>query len=381
MKELIFHGSAIVTGRNSLEYIKNLEFKKAFIVTGGQSMIKSGVIDKVKNMIEEQHREAFVYSGITKNPDTEMVLKALEKVREFKPDIVIAVGGGSSIDAAKIITLFYEYEDLNFHNVLEKTLPACRTKVKFVAVPSTSGTGTEVTRVSVITFKERDLKIGIKCGALIPDVSILDPNLTMTMPDNIAAETGMDALTHAIECYINNNLDDFTEALAKGAIEGLFKYLPLSYKNKDIESREKVHNFQCMAGCSFSNVGLGMVHGISHAFGGRYNMAHGLANAIVLPYALQYNSRDKVVGEKLKYLSKVIGKKDIVEAVKELKKELNIPVSFKEAGILEETFKRDFQLLIDNSLLGSTKANPIPVSREHMEHIVTSIYEGTDILI
>lgn len=263
--------------------------------------------------------------------------------------------------------------------MLENKLPEYRSKVKFVAVPSTSGTGTEVTKVSVITFKEKNLKIGIKCGALIPDVAILDPNLTMTMPDNIAAETGMDALTHALECYTNNALDDFTEVMAKGAVEGLFKYLPYSYKDKDIVSREKVHNFQCMAGCAFSNVGLGMVHGISHAFGGRYNMAHGLANAIVLPYVLQYNSRNKLVAEKLKYLSKIIDREDIIEAVKELKRELNIPLSFKEAGILEENFKKDFHLLVDNSLLGSTRVNPILVTREHMEYIVNSIYEGKDI--
>lgn len=379
MKQLVFHGTSIIIGKGSLEYIKNMEFKKAFIITGGQSMIKSGVISMVKDMIEKANREVFIYSGITKNPDTEVVLNGLERVKEFKPDIIISIGGGSSIDAAKIITLFYEYEDINFSNVLKKKLPEYRSKVKFIAVPSTSGTGTEVTKVSVITFKEKNLKIGIKCGALIPDVAILDPNLTMTMPHNIVAETGMDALTHALECYTNNALDDFTEVMAKGAVEGLFKYLPYSYKNKDIVSREKVHNFQCMAGCAFSNVGLGMVHGISHAFGGRYNMAHGLANAIVLPYVLQYNSKDKLVAEKLRYLSKIIDREDIIEAVKELKRELHIPLSFKEAGILEENFRKDFQLLIDNSLLGSTRVNPVSVTREHMGYIISSVYEGKDV--
>lgn len=381
MKELIFHGRAIITGRDSLEYVKNIDFKRAFVVTGGHSMFNNGTIDKIKDIIQKENKEVYVYSGIAKNPDTETVLTALEKAKEFQPDIIIAVGGGSPIDAAKVIALFYEFPELNFDNVLENKLPEARSKVKFVAIPSTSGTATEVTKVSVITFKEKDLKIGIRCGALVPDIAILDANLTMTMPDNIVAETGMDALTHAIECYTNNGLDDFTEVLAKGAIEGLFNYLPASYKNKDISSREKVHYYQCMAGCAFSNVGLGMVHGISHAFGGHYNMAHGLANAIVLPYVLQYNSRDKVVSDKLKYLSKLIGKENIIDAVKELKAELNIPLSFKAAGIERKTFEKDFELLVDNSLLGSTKVNPVQVPREDMKKILISIYEGNDIIL
>lgn len=379
MKKLIFHGNAIVTGRNSIEFLKNENFNKVFIVTGGKSMFKNGTIDKITKIFEDKGSEVFVHAGVSKNPDTESVISGLEDMNKFKPDVVIAAGGGSPIDAAKVMTLFYEYPKINFGNVFDISIPKKRKNTAFIAIPSTSGTGTEVTQVSVITFREKSLKLAIKAESLIPDLAILDPAITMSMPDNIAAETGMDALTHAVECYTNNNLDDFTESIAKGAIEGLIKYLPLSYKNKDIESREKVHNFQCMAGCAFANVGLGMVHGISHAFGGRYNLGHGLTNAIVLPYVLQYNSRNTLVSDKLKYLSKVIGSKDIIDEIKNLKKVLNIPVSIKEAGINKETFERDIELLVSNSMLGSTKVNPVSISKGEMKKMLIHIYEGKDI--
>lgn len=378
MKALRFNGDVLVTGVNSMEYLKEIKYNKAFIVTGGQSMFKSGVIDKVKEYLGNDEDKIFVYSGIGKNPTTEEVEKGIESIKKFGPDLVVAVGGGSPIDAAKIIALLYEYPYLKVENLTNCVLPEKRYKTKFVAIPSTSGTASEVTHVSVLTYKNIDLKLGIKAPSLRPDVAILDGNLPMTLPYNVAAETGMDALTHAIEAYINKTGDDFTEVLAKGAIEGLIEWLPISCKNKDLESRQKVHNYQCMAGLAFSNSGLGMVHGISHAFGGKYNLAHGLTNAVILPYAMKYNSRDKEVSRKFKKLSKAIGM-NIIEKVESLNRDLGIANCIKNVGISEEDFSRDYELLVENSMRGSTVANPIKIDVEVMRKLVKTVYYGTKI--
>ena len=379
MKELRFHGEAIVTGRGSIEHLRKLDFKRAFIVTGGESMFKNGTIDKIKALLGENGCEVSIYSGIKKNPSTDAVMDGLKKMKEFKPDAVIGLGGGSAIDAAKVMALFYDYPDLNFDNALKKPLPGKRKSIQFIAIPSTSGTGAEVTKAAVITFKSENRKVGLKTTAFIPDIAILDADLTLSMPKNIVAETGMDAMTHAVECFINKKLDDFTQCLASGAIEGLFKYLPVSYMTGDINAREKVHNYQCVAGCAFTNVGLGMDHGISHAIGAAFNMGHGLINAVGLPYVLQFNSRDKEVKEKLDYLAKRIGKDDFIEAIKEMNRTINIPRSFKEMGIIEKDFEDNFETLVNSSMKGSTEANPVPVTRADMVMVLRKIYEGIDI--
>ncbi|WP_432409552.1 iron-containing alcohol dehydrogenase [Wukongibacter sp. M2B1] len=376
MKVLKLNGDRIITGKGSLNHITEIKGKRIFIVTGGKSMFANGTVDRIKDILEKSGKEYVIMSGIKKNPDTEIVNKGVIEMKKFKPDTVLALGGGSPIDAAKVMAVFYEYPNLNFESILKGSLPKFRRNIEFVSVPTTSGTGTEVTKASVITFRDRDLKIGLKSNAFIPDMAILDPELTMSMPDNVVAETGMDALTHALECYINHNLDDFTEVLAKGAVEGLFKYLPVSYKEKTIESREKVHNYQCIAGMAFHNVGLGMAHGISHAFGGKYDLGHGLLNGIALPYVIHYNSKDPVVKKKLDYLAKAMELDSMVDAIINLNRLLNIPRSFKDAGVEEKEFYNDFEELVKNSLKGSTRSNPITISGEEMEKILKSIFEG-----
>lgn len=378
MKALRFNGDVLVTGVNSLEYLKEIKYNKAFIITGGQSMFRSGVIDKIKEYLGSDEDRILVYSGIGKNPTTEEVKIGVESIKKFEPDLVVAVGGGSPIDAAKIIALLYEYPELKVENLTSCELPEKRYKTKFVAIPSTSGTASEVTHVSVLTYEDKNLKLGIKAPCLRPDIAILDGNLPMTLPYNIAAETGMDALTHAIEAYINTTGDDFTEVLAKGAIEGIIEWLPRSCNNKDIESIQKVHNYQSMAGMAFSNSGLGMVHGISHAFGGKYNLAHGLTNAVILPYAMKYNNRDNGVSKKFTKLSNAIGI-NIIEKVEMLNKELGIANCIKDVGICEDDFKNDYELLVENAMCGSTVANPIKINIEVMKKLVNTVYYGTEI--
>ncbi|MHB1394857.1 MAG: iron-containing alcohol dehydrogenase [Clostridia bacterium] len=379
MKELRLHGELIVTGVGSLKYLEGIQCSRVFIVTGEGSTFKNGTIDSIRRMLEGRGNKYAVYSGIKKNPTTDEVLEGISAIRSFDPDTIITVGGGSAIDAAKAMALFYEYPELTFEKALNEQLPDSRKKLRLIAIPTTSGTGTEVTKVAVITYKESDIKIGLKSNAFIPDVAILDASLTLSMPKNVVAETGMDAVTHAVESYINTNLDDYTECLASGAVEGLFKYLTLSYEKGTIEYREKVHNYQCIAGSVLTNVGLGMAHGISHAIGGRFNYGHGLLNAVALPYVLQYNSKDKIVQQRLQYLASRIGVSSFIEAIKELNKSLSIPGSFKEMGITKEDFLQSFDILVTNSLKGSTRANPVRVSEEEMKIVLQHIFEGKDI--
>lgn len=373
------HGELIVTGAGSLKYLEAVQCSRAFVVTGEGSTFRNGTIDTIKGIMEGKGCVYEIYSGIKKNPTTDEVLEGVSGMRSFVPDTVIAVGGGSAIDAAKAMVLFYEYTGLTFEKAMEEPLPDSRKALKLVAIPTTSGTGTEVSKAAVITYKDKDIKIGLKSNAFIPDIAILDAELTLSMPKYLVAETGMDAMTHAVECYINRNLDDYTGCLASGAVEGLFGYLPLSYEEGTIEFREKVHNYQCIAGSAFSNVGLGMAHGISHAIGGRFNYGHGLLNAVVLPYVLQFNSRDELTRERLRYLASRIGSHSFITAIKELNKRLSIPASFREMGISEEAFGESFEILVANSMKGSTRVNPVQPSEEDMRKILMHIYEGKDI--
>lgn len=376
MKKLKLHGEGIVIGQDALKYLETITGKRVFITTGSTSMFKNFTINKIREILENIGCVIEVYGGIPANPTTEDVLIGLAKMREFKPDTIIGVGGGSALDATKVMVLFYEYPQYNFERALREELPQKRKEVNFIAIPSTSGTGTEVTRAAVIIYKEQNLKIGLKSDAFIPDIAILDPGITLSMPKKVVAETGMDAMTHAVECYINKNLDDFTACLAKGAIEGLFKYLPLSFSKGDLVSREKVHNFQCMAGCAFNNAGLGMAHGISHAVGGMFNLGHGLLNAIALPYVLEYNSQDPEVAERLAYLGKMVDQKDFIDGIRKLNKILEIPDNLRDTGISLKDFEENFAELVNNSLKGSTVRNPIKISREDMSILLRKIYNG-----
>ncbi|MZP30686.1 iron-containing alcohol dehydrogenase [Heliobacterium undosum] len=374
--KIVLGGQAIITGRGSIGYIATLPAKRAFIVTGGRSMFANGTIAKIEAMLHEKGCDTLVHGGIGANPDTAAVEAGVAQMRAFGPDLLVAVGGGSPLDAAKAMALFYEYPELDFANVLTRELPERRQKLTFVAAPSTSGTGSEVTKAAVITFREQNLKIGLKTTAMIPDVAILDTDLTLTMPPNIVAETGMDALTHAVECYINKRMDAFMEPLARGAVEGIFANLPASYLERSPESRENMHIYQCMAGLAFSHVGLGMAHGIAHAVGGQFGLGHGLINAIVLPHVLRFNRRDGEVDLRLQRLARSVGESDFVDAVERLKRLLQIPASLREAGLAQQDFEAAFSELVDNALKGSTRVNPVPVSKGEMTALLRELFAG-----
>jgi alcohol dehydrogenase class IV len=377
MKELKFHGQKIVTGSGSVAYLKELGLKRAFIVIGGGSVVLSGALDRSIAALRESGCETFVYSGVPANPPVETVVDGIAKMREFRPDAVVGLGGGSAIDAAKAMSLFYEYPELDVATAFRQALPQARKAIRLIAIPSTSGTATEVTFVSVLSFRNENLKVSAKTPAFVPDIAILDSEITLSMPPHVVAETGMDAVGHAVESFIAEASDDFTGCLAVGAVEGLFNYLPLSYKTGDLVARQKVHNFQCMAGCAFTNTGLGMDHGICHAIGGRYNLGHGLVVGLALPYVLEFNSQNLQVKNKLTYLAQRIGADNFIAAVRQLNRQLNIPSSLKELGVNEQDFNDNFAVLVKNSLKGPTTNNPVPVSEEKMAIVLRRVFEGS----
>ena len=371
-------GKGIAVGEGALEHLKDVRCKKCVLVTGGSSMEKTGVLDKIRQYMKKDGSGVYIHSGIAPNPTKEQVDAGVEVMRRELPDLIIAVGGGSAIDAAKLMALFYEFPEISFENVGTATLPTKREKVGFIAVPSTSGTGSEVTAAAIYTDAQKKIKIPVRTPAIRPDLAILDPALPITMPKNLAAETGMDALTHAFEAYVNHNMDDFTEVICRGSIQSLIQWLPESCETASVEARGKVHYYQCMAGMSLANAGLGMVHGIAHSFGGMYDLAHGLVNGIILPYAMQYNSRDSKVKEKFERLSAYAGGKDIIQQIVELKERLNIPKSLQHV-VSEADYKRDFNPLVEYSLKTTTAFNPIKMEFDEMEKVVNAVYYGTAI--
>ncbi|QSX08059.1 iron-containing alcohol dehydrogenase [Alkalibacter rhizosphaerae] len=373
---LRLHGKEIITGPGSLKAIKSLEYERYFIVTGKSSMFKNGTIGRMEEMLQEKKATYEIFSGIGANPTTKEVLAGLEAMKVFGPQCVLAVGGGSAIDAAKVMALMAEHPKLDMDAITGDILTLERKNIFLVAIPSTSGTATEVTKNAVVTYPEKELKIGVKAYGLLPDLAILDGELTLSMPKDVVAHTGMDAMTHALECYINHKCEEFGEVLTMGAVEGLLAYLPASFQNGDLESRQKVHIYQAMAGTAFHNIGLGMDHGISHAFGGKYDYGHGLLNAIGLPYVLAFNRKDPIVDQKLKNLEKRLGFKDVVEAIHQMNRTLELPASISQLGLAEEDYLGDLEGLLENALLGSTRSNPVPMDRETMKKVLDSIFYG-----
>lgn len=375
MSSLKFYGDEIITGPGSLTAIKKIAGQRFFIVTGKTALFRNGTIKRVETLLKESARDYDILSGIGANPSVLDVEAGLVKMKAFNPDVVIAIGGGSVLDAAKVMTLICEYDGLTIEAIKTGQAPEKRERIKLVAIPTTSGTASEVTRAAVITFPAENIKIGLKTKAFIPDLAILDGELAMSMPSTVMVESGMDALTHGLEAYINKNADDFTKTMARGAVEGLLKYLRQSFESGDIDSRQHVHNFSCLAGFAFQNAGLGMDHGIAHAFGGRFGTSHGLLNAIALPYVLEYNQQDPQVAEDLERLSRLIGK-NIIAEIKDLNQSFGIPNSFQAAGIPAEQFKGHYDELLKNSLLGSTQRNPVKMNAVEMDKVLTSIYYG-----
>ena len=372
----------IVFGEKALEYLASLEGKKAILVTGGSSMKKFGFLDEAKKQLEKANMEVEIFDGVEANPSVETVEKGAKAMLDFEPDWIIAIGGGSALDAAKIMWAFYEHPDLKFEDIIEPgTIPTLRNKAKFVAIPSTSGTASEITAFSVITDTKKHIKYTLVSGEITPDIAILDPAIPAKMPKHITANTGMDVLAHAVEAYVSTGASPYTDALAIQAIRLVFDNLVETYNNGDnMEARNNMHNASAMAGMAFTNSSLGLVHSLAHKIGGEFGITHGLTNAILLPYIIQYNRKST---DKFEKLEKELGIEDLSEEIKELNKKLDIPLNFKdvtEVDIDEDKFKEVLERMSKNAFDDPcTLTNPRACDPKAIEMIYESAYYEKDI--
>lgn len=378
----------IYFGKDAISELRNLQgYKKAIIVTGGSSMKKGGFLQRTEEVLKEAGLEVMLFEGVEPDPSIETVFRGAKAMQEFEPDVIVSIGGGSPIDAAKAMWVFYEHPDLSFDDIKDPfSIPRLRNKAIFVAIPSTSGTATEVTAFSVITDYSTHIKYPLADFEITPDIAILDSNIPLTMPKQLTAHTGMDALTHAIEAYVASARSAFSDPLALKAISDIYDCIVASY-HEDEEARGKMHIAQCLAGMAFSNALLGIVHSLAHKVGAQYGIPHGCCNAIMLPYVIQYNS--KVCMERFADIARMMGlpgrtneqlTNSLVQAIKDLNKQLDIPLSYQEYGVTEEKFKETAEFIAQNAVLDPcTGSNPRAIDVENMKKVLACTYYGEDV--
>ena len=397
----------------SIQYLEKMpDIERAFIVTD-EGMIKLGYVDKILYHLRKRHKyvHSEIFSEVESDPSFDTVKKGVAVMNNFKPDVIIAIGGGSPIDAAKGMWLFYENPDadveglkLKFMDIRKRTykFPKLGTKCKMVAIPTTSGTGSEVTSFAVITDKEKNKKYPLADYELTPDVAIVDPDLVMSLPKSVTADTGMDVLTHAIEAYVSNMASDYTDGLAEKATELVMKYLEMAYDDGTNRlAREKMHNASTIAGMAFTNAFLGINHSLAHKLGAEFHLPHGRINAIILPYVIRYNSSKPskfvsfpkyeyfIADEKYYELAKKVGLQanskeeginSLIRKIQEMNQHLNIPKSLQETGIDEQEFLAKVDMLADRAFEDQcTTANPRLPLVEELKQILLDAYYGKEI--
>ena len=382
----------IYHGKGCLEELKNLKGKKAILVVGGGSMKRQGFLDRAVDYLKEAGMEVQLFEGVEPDPSVETVMKGAEAMRAFEPDWIVAMGGGSPIDAAKAMWAFYEYPEVTFEDLcIPFNFPELRQKAKFAAIPSTSGTATEVTAFSVITNYQTGVKYPLADFNITPDVAIVDSELVEGLPAKQVAYTGMDALTHAIEAYVSTLNCAFTDPLAIQAIEMVFDYLPASYRG-NMDARAEMHTAQCLAGMAFSNALLGIVHSMAHKTGAAFStghITHGCANAMYLPFVIKYNAKDPVAAKRYAEIARRVGLQgasekalinSLCDKIDDFNVQLGIPKTLKEFGINEDEFKekiaRISELAVGDACTGS---NPRSITPAEMERLFNCIYYGTEV--
>lgn len=394
----------IYHGKGALEALKTFEGKRAIICTGGGSMKRGGFLQKVEDYLKEAGMEIELFEGIEPDPSVETVMKGAEAMQKFQPDWIVAIGGGSPIDAAKAMWIKYEYPDTTFEDMCKVFgLPKLRTKAKFCAISSTSGTATEVTAFSIITNYQQGIKYPIADFEITPDVAIVDPELAHTMPKKLVAHTGMDAMTHAIEAYVSTANCDYTDPLAIHAIEMIQKNLVKSY-NEDMDCRDAMHNAQCLAGMAFSNALLGIVHSMAHKTGAAFadlgsHIIHGAANAMYLPKVIAFNAKDETAKKRYGVIADYMhlgGKDDdekvelLIDYLRKMNDSLNIPHSINHYGpdglpadqgfVPENVFLERLHDIAANAILDAcTGSNPRQPSQEEMEKLLKCCYYDTEV--
>lgn len=374
-------------GENAIDYLKTAKGSKAIIVIGSERLIKDGTVPKVQENLKEANIETRIFSGVENDPSVATVRKGIEMMNEFNPDLIIGIGGGSPIDAAKAMWIFYEYPDFTFEEAAKPfNLPELRKKASFIAIPTTSGTATEVTSFSVITDNETGVKYPIADYNITPDIAIVDTNLVQTMPKTLVANTGMDALTHALEAYVSKARNPITDALAMKSIEMIVENLYNSYQGQE-QARKDMHIAQNLAGMAFSNAILGIVHSMAHKTGKIFNVPHGLVNAIYLPAVIEFNA--KTVGDAYADVAKRLGLKgnseeelvkSLVDLIKELRNKMGMKTSLKEFGVSEEVFRENLDSIAESSVADPcTGTNPRGITVEEMKKLFVAVYNGDDV--
>ncbi len=372
----------IYHGPGSLEKIKEVRGKKAAIVVGKGSMQKHGHLERTKNYLKEAGIESFVFEGVEPDPSFETVMKGTELLNRENPDIIIGLGGCSAIDAAKAMWIFYEYPEATPENIIPPfSIKPLRNKATFVAIPSTSGTGTEVTCVSVITDREKGIKYPLVSYEITPDIAIVDGELCKSMSPLVTANTGLDALAHNVEAFVATLATNYSDALAVQSVKMIFESLPKAYRNpKDIDCRQAMHDASCMAGMAFTNAILGIVHSMAHQLGGMFGIPHGCANAILLPNVIRYNSKST---DKYTDLARLVGKssaEDFASKIENLRGSIDVPSSIREYGIYEENFMVKIDEISQNAFNDPcTGTNPRVPTIEEIKKIFLACFSGEKI--
>ena len=371
-------------GEGTISELKNLKGNKAIIVIGGSAVKKNGALEKVEKHLLEAGIETKLIEGVEADPSVKTVMAGVEIMNQFQPDWIIGLGGGSPMDAAKAMWIFYEYPEFTFEEAAKPfNLPELRQKARYAAIPTTSGTGSEVTSFAVITDHETGVKYPIADFNITPDIAIVDTTLAQSMPAKLVAYTGMDALTHSLEAYVSTMSNDLTDALAMKSIEMIQTDLLDSFKG-DTTSRANMHISQCLAGMSFSNAILGIVHSMAHKTGKIFNIPHGCANAIYLPFAIEFNAQS--AGDKYADVSKRLGltgntTEELVQAlitfVNDLNKAMKVPSTLKEFGIEESVFLENLEDISKNAVSDPcTGTNPREISVSEMKELFKTAYYG-----
>ena len=391
-------------GKGALEALKTFEGKRAIVCVGGGSMKRFGFLDRAVDYLKEAGMEVQLFEGIESDPSVETVMRGAKAMEEFQPDWIVAMGGGSPIDAAKAMWIKYEYPDITFEEMCKVFgMPKLRRKAHFCAISSTSGTATEVTAFAVITDYEKGIKYPLADFEITPDVAIVDPDLAETMPQKLVAHTGMDAMSHAIEAYVSTANCDFTDPLALYAIKMIQADLVDSY-NGDMAKRDSMHNAQCLAGMAFSNALLGIVHSMAHKTGAAFadygaHLIHGAANAMYLPKVIAFNAKDEtaakryaVIADEMKLGGETTEEKVklLIDYLRGMNDKLNIPHCIKNYGkdsypteqgfVPEDVFLERLHDIAVNAIADAcTGSNPRQPSVEEMEKLLKCCYYDTEV--
>lgn len=372
----------IIFGENALEHLSTLEGKRATLVTGGSSMKRFGFLEEAQKQLEKAGMEVSIVDGVEPNPSIETVIRGGKEMEEFQPDWIIAIGGGSALDAAKIMWVYYEYPETEFDDLVNFKFPTLRTKAKFVAIPSTSGTASEITAFSVITDTANHIKYPLVSYEMTPDIALLDPAIPAKMPAHITANTGMDVMAHAVEAYVSTSASCYTDPLAFEAIRLVFNHLPKAFEvADDMPARDAMHNASALAGMAFTNSSLGLVHSLAHKIGGEFGITHGLANAILMPYIVDYNRKGT---DKFTRLESDLHIENLTHELQELNKKVGIPLTLQEVTeveITEEKFLEVLDRMSKNAFEDPcTLTNPRQSSSEDVRKIYECAFYGKSAL-